>query len=127
MIRFFTPTGLRGFFFRPDLDGRLYTITCTYHERAASWYLDLDDADDVRIISGQRMVTGCDMLRHHRARDTRTPRGGLVVLSVANSQADPTLESLGVEHFLCYVLEADFTAIDTVYRQQDEQFTVEVL
>ncbi len=128
MIILELPTGERNIIMGDlDFDGRLFTIQINYLERAGSWYLSMDDANDERLISGQRLVTNLDYLRHHRARDSRVPPGNLIVMSRSRALTDPTLESLGDDHFLIYELKEEADAVEAAYASADKEFTVVVL
>lgn len=94
------PTDDSAFSFTDVLDERAYTFDFWWNTRTLSWYLSLTDAEGVQLVSGVRLSHKAFPLA--RLRDLRLPPGALYVLSMSDSDAEPTLESLGRDTRIIY-------------------------
>ena len=95
---------------RISLDGRDYILRFLFNTREEKWYLDINDQDNVPIVSGLKLVLNIDLVR--RLTDERRPKGALHVFENASSneqQIDPGLSSLGLDIQLVYFDEEEIS------------------
>ena len=85
-----------------NLDGRSYTFTFDWSERADTWSLSIRDASGAAVILGARLVPFTDLLRTV-ASDNRPP-GSLVLFS----EEAPTIETIGLAS-LIYLTEDELS------------------
>lgn len=85
--------GTPHFELKTKLDGVEYSFRFRYGERRGGWVFDLYTADEVRIISGQLVTIGRDLLR--RSVVLQKPPGRLAAICLEGTKELPTLNELG--------------------------------
>jgi hypothetical protein len=78
---------------RFSIAGKSFTLRLYWLQRAASWYMDLSDADGNVLVSGTRIVTGFPLLG--RRRDQALPEGTWLALDMDDSGLPPGRFELG--------------------------------
>lgn len=90
---------------RVELDGVRFELHFEWNDRAAAWFLDIYDADAVRLVSGVRIVVAWPMLEIYA--DSRLPAGLLFAVDTSKTDRDPLREDLGARVQLQYTPLAD--------------------
>jgi hypothetical protein len=78
-----------------ELDGVEYILIFRYNQREKSWYLSLQDSEEIEILSGLKLV--CDIPLFGLHRGPKTPPGELMVLSGNGDTTSPDIGELGPE------------------------------
>lgn len=79
---------------RTRLDDSDYTLEFNYSPRAARYYLNVYDAEDVLLVAGLKLVTNIPLLHFYRYR-AGMPQGELMVAATGADSSPPTLGELG--------------------------------
>jgi hypothetical protein len=88
---------------RTQLDGRDYVVVLQWNQRQQRWSMDVADQDGDMIAAGIVLVVDFPLLS--LVTDERRPPGTLAVIDPQSPRIDPTLESLGSRHLVCYYPE----------------------
>lgn len=86
---------------RTSLDGREYTFQFNWNDRSAAWFLTIYDTDEEPLVESRKIVTNQNLL--NAVLGTNLPSGVIVCLEASGDYTEPTRESLGSLHRLCYV------------------------
>lgn len=89
-----------------SLDGRTYRMTFRWNAREGAWYLTLETAEGVLILSSLKLTSGAPLLRHSVDRDLR-PLGELILLDPTGDNSTPGRDALGTETALIYLDEEE--------------------
>jgi hypothetical protein len=90
------------FSYQATIDGTVYTLQFIWSDRAASWYLYIQESDGTPIASGIRIVV--DLPLTFRKQDARLPPGLILALDVSgNSQEIQQQSDLGDRVRLYYI------------------------
>lgn len=88
--------------FAIDLNGKSYLVSCVWNGEAPAWELSLFDADtEEPIFAGLPLVSGLDLLAQYGYHQIG---GSLYVYTDGDEHASPTLDNLGGEANLYYVV-----------------------
>ncbi len=93
---------------RVELDAVRFELHFEWNDRAAAWFLDIYDADAVRLVSSIRIVVAYPLLE--RFSDARLPAGILMAADTTKADLDPLREDLGDRVQLIYTPLADIPA-----------------
>lgn len=93
---------------RVELDGARFELHFEWNDRAEAWFLDLYDANAVRLLSSVRIVVAFPFLE--RFTDPRMPPGILLADDTMKTDHDPLLGELGDRVQLIYTPLADIPA-----------------
>ncbi len=85
-------------------DGVRIFLTFFTNREDGLWYLDVDDADGVRMLSGIGVVAGLNLFAQYRYMDL--PPGILFVVDHTGAKRDPTLDSFLVGDMTVYYQDA---------------------
>lgn len=89
--------------FAIDLNGRSFIFVCKYNPEMPNWVLDIIDGDtEEPLIACLPMITGANLLAQHAYVGID---GAFVVYTDGNEFAIPTLDNLGNEANLYFVIE----------------------
>ena len=83
-----------------ELDGVSYTLRFSWNQRAARWFLTVEDTDGVHLTTGRKVCADMPFGRGILP-------GQLWTLSIGEGDDDPGLRDLGVRSLLLYVDEVD--------------------
>jgi len=93
------------------LGDAVYTLTITYRERTDGWYLDVDDADGERLLSGKRLAA--DWPATARYRIDGLFAGDIALLDVEDGDVELGEDDLGGRGELVYIEADDWPASAT--------------
>lgn len=86
-----------------DLNGRSFIFVCKYNPEMPNWVLDVLDGDtEESLIACLPLVTGTNLLAQHEYIGVD---GAFVVYTDGDGFSIPTLDNLGVESNLYFVIE----------------------
>lgn len=86
-----------------DLVGRTYTITCRWNGQMPAWQICMRDAiTEEVLLTCMPLVTGTDLLAQYRYKEIP---GQLFCYTEGDEFAPPTLENLGTEGLVFYLVE----------------------
>lgn len=89
--------------FAISLAGVTYGLTVRWNAAAASWTLSIADANGNPILGGLPLVTGADLLGQYGYLGIG---GSLVVQTDHDTDALPTIDNLGAESHLYFVVKS---------------------
>ena len=92
-----------------ELDGTSFKIKLDFNTRTDSWVFSILTLEDVEILSGVRLTANWDVFKGH-SHLAALPPGKLILQDTTGGDADPTSTSLGSQHKLIYITEAEVTA-----------------
>lgn len=90
--------------FSISLNAVLYNLTVVWNTQSQSWTLDLADTNNVPLLQGIPLVTGCDLLEQYAYIGIG---GSLYVQSDGDQTAVPTFVDLGSTGHLYFVTPQD--------------------
>jgi hypothetical protein len=91
--------------FAIDLSGRSLILNSTWNHIANTWMVDfIDGVTNKKLISSLALVTGVDLLRQHEHVGIK---GTLIAYTDGDPDAVPSLESMGTDAGLYYLVESD--------------------
>lgn len=79
---------------RVRLDDKDYTLEFWYSTRAARYYVNLYDVDEVALVCGLKLVCNVPLLRYYHHKDG-VPTGELIVTCSTPNPTPPVLGELG--------------------------------
>jgi hypothetical protein len=88
------------FDFEVDLEGRTYTFTFRWNERAGAWFFTLRNATGTILVAGRKVVLGARLMG--RSRDAALPPGALFAIDTAGTDVDPGRDDLGSRVLVVY-------------------------
>lgn len=100
MRAFEIPVSAQAQVFSLILNNTNYTFSLHWCVASNCWVLDISDADDVPLVGGIAVVTGCDLLFPYRYLGFV---GSLVAMTEGDYDTPPTFANLGDEGKLYYV------------------------
>jgi hypothetical protein len=83
------------------MGGNVYTLQVSWNDASQAWVLDIGDVNNVPIIQGIPLVTGCDLLGQYEYLGIG---GALEVQTDNNSNLMPTFYNLGSTSHLYFVV-----------------------
>lgn len=93
---------LKNYEFEISLDGVSFRLRLKFNSRSQAWFMDLFDADEVRLRSGIRLVSDWFPLRLFQGEGR--PEGDMITIAIDgfSNIAVPNEDQLGVEVLLAY-------------------------
>jgi len=91
---------LPAYVFQITLEGTPFTLHFRFNTRLDRWVMDVNDVNDVSIVSGTPMLTNLPLL--DRYRDPRLPLGRFLVLDETGQDRNPSRDGFGEEFKLLY-------------------------
>jgi hypothetical protein len=88
--------------FKIQLAGNDCRVRFYWCRAAACWMLDIADVDEVDIVTGIPVVTGCDLLQQYKHLELG---GSIVVQTDYDPDAVPTFDNLGETGRVYFVVE----------------------
>ncbi len=85
---------------RTTLEGGIWIFRFRWNERAASWMLDLSDADGVPLAHGIRITVDVSLLEQYK--HLAIPPGRFFAFDTTLRQVDPTVDDFGTRVLLLY-------------------------
>jgi len=86
--------------FQITLEGSVFTMHFRYNTRAERWFMDLNDVDDVEIVSGIPLLYGLPLF--DRFKYEELPLGRFILLDETGEKRNPTRDGLGEDFKLLY-------------------------
>lgn len=83
------------------LDDKIFFLTANYNIRDEAWYLTLDNADGVNIVSGKKLTLNTDIIAY--ADDELKPNGYIFVVPIADTITEITRDNIGVDVKIVFI------------------------
>lgn len=99
-LPFEIPTSPEPEHFTITLDNVVYTMTLKWNTASNCWVLDIGDINNVVILGGIPLVTGCDLLEQFKYMGFG---GGLIAQSDEDVAMPPTFQNMGSNGHLYYI------------------------
>lgn len=93
-------TDIPAYDFSLALEGVNYYFSFEWNERGQFWTMDILDQDQEYIVAGVQMVTDIDLVG--RFKDTRMPKGTLILTDTSGKSRNPSYYNFGTEIILSY-------------------------
>lgn len=87
------------------LSGRTYVIEAAWNPANERWTINLKDRNENLLVGGIKLLPGVSLLGQFN--NPQLPPGGLLV----TGQTIPTLESMGTDQQLIYILPGELDAV----------------
>lgn len=86
--------------FQITLEGTVYTLNFHFNLRLDRWVMDINDVDEVNIVTGIPLLYGLPLT--DRYKNEKLPLGKFVVTDETGDQRNPTRDALGEDFKLLY-------------------------
>lgn len=93
-----------------ELDGVTYTLDIRWNERDLAWYVELQDAEEQRLVAPRKVVLGFPLFARFYT-NPLVPKGQFMAVDTSNTDQEPTLADLGSRVQLVYVTAAEIAEI----------------
>lgn len=93
-------TDVPAYKFQITLEKSVFTLHFHYNSRAERWFMDINDVDDVEIVSGIALLYGLPLV--DRYKDERLPLGRFIILDETGEKRNPTRSGFGTDFKLLY-------------------------
>lgn len=97
--------GLPHYTIQAELDGTTFTFEFRWNARAAAWFMHLQDAEGVHLVSGVRVVVNWPLVSRYKGEEL--PAGTLMAIDTSGELEDPGLTDLGARVQLVYLTAAE--------------------
>lgn len=81
--------------FSSGFDGVRYLLTFSYNRRNDTWYLNIEDANKTRILTGLAVLTNTQNMTNRFVLDDFLPGGDFLVSDINGNGVDPSYLNFG--------------------------------